>query len=185
MDKVIDGSTINTIKIAGDDVFRVNVKTHTHKAIRISARSEGEHNDEVVLVANTIENTLNITVNFQPLFKNENDKLSAHKLISTELVLVIPENLEVIITSEIASVELKGKYNPLFIELKNGSCTLSDYYGNARVNTLLGDINVETNFATITSNTKSGDITQEKLVAGNNVIILNSINGNIKVTKRQ
>lgn len=183
--KVIDASSISKLNIEGDNVFRVVVETRKTNTISIIAKVEGKHNDELVLVSNEKENVLNVSVDFQPLFKKDNDKLSAHKLISAELKIVVPEHLEIVLKSDIASVVLEGNYKAIFVELYNGSCNLVQFYGNAIVNTLNGDITVETNYAKCESYTKNGSLFEENLVLGTNNIKLNSINGNIKVLKRK
>ena len=68
------------------------------------------------------------------------DKLSAHKVFSLEIKLIVPENLKIEIESNIASVTAIGEFEYLQIQLKQGNCEVLNFSGNALVNTFTGNI---------------------------------------------
>ena len=183
--KSFSSKGISALVIDGNMVFKMHIETAKTQTISIQSLAEGEYSEEVVLITQIKNNMLYISSKFQPLFVGDNDKLSAHKVISVEHKLVIPEQLNLSISSSLASVFLYGNYNQVTTELINGSFLAKNFQGNLLVNTIHGDIKVETNQATAEVSSKHGKVDQAVLGNGNNQIILNSINGNITVTKSE
>ncbi|MDX1278041.1 hypothetical protein [Oceanihabitans sediminis] len=184
-EKIIVAADITSIQIDGNSMFKIEVESKPVDEISIQSRVEGENNAGYILVTEIKNETLYIAVKKQPSFKNANDKLSAHKVISIELFLVFPENKELSIVSDIASVDLKGIYKKAVVSLFNGNCNFHSFRGNAKINTIDGNVYLETNYAKITAHSKNGKIEKEKIVAGEHVISTKTINGNIRLTKSQ
>ncbi|OBX23546.1 MULTISPECIES: DUF4097 family beta strand repeat-containing protein [Bizionia] len=185
MQRIIDASEISTIDVAGNTIFKIKISAKPVQVITMSLQVEGENNEQIVLQTRHENQTLFIGSAYQPLFVKPDDKLAAHKKISIELTLEIPENLTVIITSDIASVVVIGNYKFLIAELLNGHFSAHKYSGDLQVDTLHGNIELETRSGKLDLNTKKGTIVQDKMPLGTNQISLNSINGNISVTKTQ
>lgn len=183
--KQFQAENISTITIDGNTMFKIAVFSKETAVIQMEFKVEGENNEQIVLLANQAQDTLFISSAYQPLFNKPDDKLSAHKAISIELSVTIPEGLDVNVTSDIASVDVEGLYNYMLVELLNGHFTAHQYQGNLLVNTLRGNISVETNFAELNAYTKNGTLIKPKLDSGEKHISLNSINGSITVTKTQ
>ena len=183
--KSFSDSNIAAIHINGNAVFKISIETNTSNTITIDSRIAGENNEHVVLITEIKDNTLFIATKYQPLFTDANDKLSAHKVISIELGLNIPVNKSIYVSSDIATVFVNGQYKEAIIELINGACILKDFIGDATVNTIQGDIDVNTNFTKLDAFTKNGTLTLETLSKGNRLLSLYSINGNIMVIKSQ
>jgi len=183
--KQLDGSEISTIAISGNTMFKVFISTKKSESIRLTLQVEGENNEQVILQSYSNQDTLFVGSSYQPLFTPPDDKLSAHKKISIELTMEIPEDLNVTITSDIASVFATGKYNFFMAELLNGHFKAASISGDLIVNTLHGNITVETNRAELELHSKNGEVAHEKIDAGSKHVSLNSINGNISVIKTQ
>jgi len=183
IEKQIDALNISKVVIDGSAIFKIKMSTSKTKTIVVLAKVEGEHNEDIFLLAEIKNSELVISTKLQPLFVPDNDKLSAHKVISIELSITIPEYLNAFIQSDIASVTAKGKYNNLTIELINGNCNVDTFSGNATINTIHGSINIRCKEANVKASTKKGILIQDKLKFGNNTLDLNSINGNITITK--
>jgi len=183
VEKSIDAVNISSIEIEGNEMFKINVSTSKVDFITLKTKIEGEYSDQIVVLAETKDETLIVSSKFQPLFKKDDDKLSAHKVVSIELELVIPSDLNVYIRSESASAKIRGAYKNLLVELAQGNCKIESFLGNATVNTINGKIEMNSNYATVEALSKTGSVFMEQLVFGNNVIRLNSINGNISVIK--
>ncbi|WP_299435301.1 hypothetical protein [uncultured Aquimarina sp.] len=180
--KSIDATDLTEVFIMLDNTFEVEVTNTSENKIIVSALSEGEYQNNVLINVKRKENALTILDDIQPFSENHNDKLSAHKVIVLKVKIQVPQHLSVTITSRLASLELKAKIKSLFVELNSGDCLLHDFIGNAIVNTLEGDITVYTKNAIINASTKSGVINSDKIF-GEHQIKLKSITGNISVYK--
>jgi len=185
IEKEIDLQNISSVVINGNQIFKIRINANTTKTILVQAKFEGEYNEDIVLLTEKVDSKLTISTEFQPLFVPHNDKLSAHKVISIELSISLPEYLNVWIQSDIASVLALGQYNNLTIELVNGNCKVDSFSGNAIINTIHGAINVSSDDAKVVAHTKKGILKQDKLRSGKKTLNLNSINGNITVTKTE
>lgn len=185
MQRILDAAEISTIDIAGNTMFKIKISTAPVQTISLDLQVEGENNEQIVLQTRQENNTLFIGSAYQPLFVKPDDKLAAHKKISIELTLEIPENLIVTINSDIASVFAIGSYKKLTAELVNGHFSAQNYIGSLQVDTLHGNIELETSSGKLDIHTKKGTITQDKISLSANQLSLKSINGNISVTKTQ
>jgi hypothetical protein len=183
--KSFSSEGIFALVIEGSSVFKISVETTKEKNIFIQSHVEGENNEQVVLLAEIKNKELFVSSAYQPLYVADDDKLSANKLISIEFKLLIPEYLDVFISSNLASVFMYGNYNQVTTELINGSFHAENFYGNLLVNTIHGDIYLETNKAKVEVSSKHGTVKQDILTQGNKQIVLNSINGNITVTNTE
>lgn len=183
IEKTIDAANISSIVIEGNNMFKINVSTLKTNFAIIKTKIEGEYSDQMVVLVEVMGDTLNVSSKFQPLFKKDDDKLGAHKVMSVEVELVVPRNLNIYIVSENASSNIKGVYKNLFVELAQGNCIVDSFLGNAIINTINGKIEMNSNFAAVEAVSKAGSVFHEPLLLGENQIKLNSINGDISVTK--
>ncbi|MFD2563356.1 hypothetical protein [Aquimarina rubra] len=181
-DKSIDATGLSEVFILLDNTFQIEVKNTSENKIIVSALSEGEYQNDILVNAKRKENTLTIMDDIQPFSENHNDKLSAHKVIVLKIKIQVPSHLKVTIQSRIASLRLNGDIKSLFVELNSGDCLLHHFVGNATINTLQGDITIHTKNATVNASTKSGTLYEEKIY-GQHLIDLKSISGNISVYK--
>jgi len=184
IEKRIEGTHIQKVDVNGDGVFKIKIDTHDSTQIIVTASVEGEHSEHIILVTEEIEDLLIVSAEWQPLFIQDNNKLSAHKVISIELEMLLPKTISLYAKSDIASAEIKGEYNRLMVELVNGNCNIQAETNYTKVNTIDGDISVLTQNAAIKANTKNGKMDVDNAVKGNNTMLLNSLNGDIKVRKQ-
>ena len=179
----IDAEGIGTLELKLNEVFLVDIQTISGNTIIMETRSEGEYTNNISLDLEFDEDKLTFTSNYAEILTGGYDKLSAHKVFSFEVHLKIPENLNVIIESNLASVKGKGNFENLFADLKQGYCRLSEFSGNATINTYRGDIQVETSKAKIEAQTRNGKKIVPEFMAGTNLLRLTSIDGDISVRK--
>ncbi|OIQ23336.1 hypothetical protein [Lacinutrix sp. MedPE-SW] len=174
---------IKNIVISGSKMFNIKVIATKRKTILVKSKTEGELSkfSQVVIKNNT--NSLSISTVQQPFLIPENDKLSAHKVFSVDIELYLPEHLNLDIKSEIATVEISGVFKDVLLELEQGNANLFHFKSNARIFTTTGHINLNTNFANVISNSKLGVVKTEELTSGLHTIKINTISGNINVTK--
>ena len=179
----IDSKGIESIHINTDEAFKINLKTTKGDMILISTHTEGEYFNDIALITETKGESLHLSTKFREILQSGYDKLSAHKVFSLEITIEIPENLQVLIKSNIASLEAKGVYDFLEAELNSGYCTLTNFTGNALINTYNGPISIETTNATVTASSRNGEVIIPLDFTGNHIIKVTSINGDIRVTE--
>lgn len=183
MIKSFSAENIETINFNFNQVSNIAVSTSDTQKITIEAIVEGENSEHIVLTNRKYMNALFISSDFQPAYRDANDKLSAHKVISVELLVTLPKHLRIYIKSDIGDIQAMGSYKKLTLELSEGRCILEQFNGNALINTQNGAIDIQTNFAQIETNSAHGKVLQEEIETGENKIQLNSVNGDITITK--
>ncbi|WP_152975590.1 hypothetical protein [Lacinutrix himadriensis] len=184
-EKTFSEGDISTISINGKNVFKITVDAKPVHEITVHSRVEGENNENIVLVTETKNSNLYIAIKQQPLFVDANDKLSAHKVISVEINLVIPEYLSMGINLYESDLIVNGNYKSVSVNSDSGNCFFNAFYGDAKIYTRDGNIAVQTNKANISATSKNGDIKQEEIDSGSHEIIIKTINGNVTVSKSQ
>jgi hypothetical protein len=130
------------ILIESDHISKITFRSHSDKTVKLYTRSEGE------IVANsiiTIEETLHqlsIRTNFTPFYLPKNDKLAAHKVLAIELILIVPQQMNIAVRAAIADVYGTGIYNSFETELENGFLKLRSFRGDAHLLSKWGAIEV-------------------------------------------
>jgi hypothetical protein len=183
--KTFSKEAISTININGEYVFKITVNAKPVSKITVHSRVEGENNENIVLVTEVKNSNLFIAVKKQPLFVDANDKLSAHKVISVEINVVIPEHVSMRINLYESDLIVTGNYKDISVNSDSGNCFFNAFYGDAKIYTRDGNIAVQTNKANITATSKNGYIKQEEIDSGNHEIVIKTINGNVTVSKSQ
>jgi len=138
-------SGISIIEITSDVIYHITIRSEKTNSIKIKAQIEGENYENVVLSILKKHNSLQINTPFTPFFEVKNDKLAAHKLISIELELIVPDTLEIKIKSAIASLTTSGSFKEISANLEGGNCQLNNFKGNATLKTKQGFITVYAN----------------------------------------
>jgi len=182
-EKQWNAQQIEKVDINGEGIFKIYIKNSESNTIDLVVKFEGEHSENLVIIDSINQGVLKLSTGFQPLFKADNDKLSAHKVLSVELQLSIPKHIDLNIKSDIAQTKIEGQFPNVFIELKTGNCTLDPFFGNATINTISGNINIKTNNAKTIAKSKTGivDVKQFKLALYQ--LNLQTVNGTINVSK--
>ncbi|MGA8853766.1 MAG: hypothetical protein WB492_06275 [Christiangramia sp.] len=181
--EVIDASSIKNIEINTDEVYLITISTTKSSEIKINTHSEGEYYDDIILETSIKDNKLNISTKYPERLTGGFDKLSAHKVFSLEITLTIPENLEISVNSNIASLSGKGKFKSIYANLKQGYCKLLDFSGAAVINTYTGNILIETSSGLIEANSRNGVVDIPQFLTGRKPLRLTSIDGDIMVRK--
>lgn len=183
IERQFQAHNIEAINLDGTGSFKIYVESVEGDAISVTVEVEGEYSEQVILLTEIKNNELEIATEYQPLFTVPDDKLSAHKVMSIVLHLKLPQGLNVVVSSDIGSVFVNGHFSQLTTELNRGHFVAENFSGSALINTIDGNIAIESNYAKVNLDTKNGQISQEELVLGTNNLSLHSINGNISVTK--
>ncbi|WP_029033902.1 hypothetical protein [Salinimicrobium terrae] len=180
---LISAARIEKIVFSGDEIFKISIGTGLEKKVVITTRTEGEYFNVISLDADLQNQTLFLTSRYRKVLQNGYDKLSTHKVISMEVELEIPEGMVVEIISNLASVYISGAYDAVLVELKNGSCYLKDFTGNAVINTFDGNILGTANRIDLQAASRHGTVEVPQTIKGNNKMELTSIHGDIKITE--
>lgn len=181
--QVMDASGLEAIDIFTNEVYRITLVSANTQTVRVKTHSEGEYYNRISLEYKRDGDRLKVSSEYPEILTGGFDKLSAHKVFSLEVVMEIPEGLEVNIISNLASVEAEGHYKLLMAELKEGYCHLKNFTGDAVVNTFNGAIEVETSGARLEAHTRNGNLDVPENMYGRNLIRLKSIDGDIRVRK--
>lgn len=180
---VIEAGDLEKIILSSDEIYKIKLSTHPGTEIRITTDTEGEYYDDINLDVERRSQTLFLNSRFREILQSGYDKLSAHKVFSMEVELEIPEDMEVEVNSNVASVFLTGSYDSVLIQLKTGSCYFEDFEGTAVVNTYEGNILGSARNFTSEANSRHGQVEVSKNSHGIHKMVLTSINGDIKLTE--
>ena len=142
VEELHDAAGIERLIIASDLINTLTITSEATNQIRVVSKVVGE-NYESLLVTTSEENKIfKIGAFYSPYFIPENDKLAAHKLMSVDIELTIPNSLFVEVSAPIASISATGNYANFQAYLESGDCELSRFLGNASITTKGGDITV-------------------------------------------
>jgi hypothetical protein len=183
LEKKLVSDGIETISINGNQIFTISVSTSKTDQITIKSMLDGEYQNEFQIVMLRENETLQLSLEHLSFNAIADDKRNAHKVIAATLHLEIPENLSLNILSDIGSVDLRGHFNSLSIELLQGYCEVRGNTNTARINTIDGNINVATQRATINAKSNNGTVTLDEFSISNSMWKLQTINGDITVVK--
>ncbi|WP_254774794.1 hypothetical protein [Flagellimonas zhangzhouensis] len=172
-----------TIQIDAEYCYRIDVKTSKDKELHVSASMEGEYADDLLISIEESGTTAMVSADFQPLFVNPNDKLSAHKVVSIALEVQVPEYKNVQIFGTNSNVYAQGNYHKLNITLADGMCALENVAESVEVSTQEGDITLSAPSGDIIAESNYGKVESNSIPKGNNQFILRSVEGNIYLKK--
>lgn len=177
----INASGINKIELHVNAVSKVVVKTHKENYIILHFVTEGEYRNDIFLTHELVDGVFYVSSNYDHKLADGFDKLSAMKVFSVEIELLIPENLSVFISSSTASLEALGRFYELNAALKSGNILLENYEGNAHLHTYNGNVEVSTLDAKVQATSRNGSMNIAKFEVQRYFFEIKSINGNINV----
>ncbi len=183
LEKTITADKITTISINGNQIFNISVSTSKTDEIIIRSTLDGEYQNDFQIVIKEESQTLKLNLEHLSLLEIPDDKRNAHKVIAATLHMEIPEELSLHIVSDIGSVDVKGNFKLLFIELLQGQCQVEGDVKTANINTLDGDINAATKNAFVNANSRHGTVVLGAFSSSKSIWKLKSTNGNITVVK--
>lgn len=131
------------IAIESDAISMITLRSHQLDYISIYIRVDGETVENSIITTSTTETQLTIGTDFTPYFQPFNDKLAAHKVLAIEMIIMVPERMQIQIRSSLASVEGNGSFAYLKTELEMGWVRLEYFKGNATLHSKWGLIQVK------------------------------------------
>ncbi|MEZ4818044.1 MAG: hypothetical protein R2776_08760 [Flavobacteriaceae bacterium] len=182
IEKSWKGTAFEVIEILSDEVFNIEIIAGNFSEIKLQSKIAGENFESMNIGASEKGKILTLKPSYRPYFIPQNDKLAAHKVISIELQLYIPEWMTVFISSKLASLEATGNFKELDVNLRDGHCILKEFSGNAMLNTHFGNITVyakpEVSGVGVS---KKGTVFNKLSGKAMYTLIAESVNGNISL----
>ncbi|MEM1339613.1 MAG: hypothetical protein AAGF96_17775 [Bacteroidota bacterium] len=169
------------IRIDGTNCYIIDLQTSPGNQLVVEASIEGEYATDLALKLEEDGNTIVVSTDFLPSFKNPNDKLSAHKVISISLSVLLPEYAQVQLYGTYSNVQAKGIYNALDISVADGNCLVEALAEKSTVRTQTGEIRLMKTRGIVAAKTKYGKIHKGNVPSGDYNYSLHSIEGNIWV----
>lgn len=182
LEKIYDLQDITGVYINSDAIFKIKVTAKPVQEISVYTIIEGETFESALLHTAIVNQRLEIATGRLPDYTPFNDKLSAHKVLSIELEIVIPQNLDIDIRSSLAEVSLLGDYKDVAISLGRGG-----FMGNGLrfrksvIHTISGNITATITQATITAGSRNGTVQLDSPFNAGPSCVLQSIYGDIEV----
>lgn len=183
--EIIQAKEIKGIMITSDEVFKIDVFTIKTDKITIKSKISGETFETMVITTEVKNGFLEINASRSPFYKDLDDKLAAHKVMSIVLNITMPEGLEFWVESALAAVNMRGDYDLIELNLSRGDCRLDHFRGSGTINTLSGNINVNTQNCKIDASSRHGKENIESIASGRHHLKLKSVAGTITVTQSE
>ena len=153
--------------------------------IQMKYRSDGEYQNRTVLTSKVVGRTVYIGESTTPNTPDLNDKLSAHKFISTSIELMFSSNISFNLMSNDAKVNGKGTMKNINLKLKSGYCELSNWDAPGSVTTQNATVNIISEKTVVSGESKNGIVV---LPMSDNDLLpflrINSLNGDITHQKK-
>jgi len=170
---------IETLLLHDNLSSSIVIKSSPRSNIVVRLHNAGENSENIILKEEVIDKTLSLTSMFSPFFIKINDKLAAHKVLSIEYEIEVPEFIKIDIQSKLASVKIYGCFKDARIMLNEGNCNLINYCGNANIQTKMGDIHIKSSQQAIGKAFSKYGKVKNLLEKGENIILAESIHGDI------
>ncbi len=181
----LDAQSVKGIFIESDQVFEVFIQASDGTDYSVTAEVEGETFESLKLDTKVENGLWHIETARSFGFKNIDDKLAAHKVLSVVLYIEMPLNKEVWVDSDLASVQLTGDFDQINLNLSGGGCVLKDFRGSGIVNTLRGSIKAEVKDTQVIADSRNGSVDKKQAGSGSRLLKLKSIDGDISVSQSE
>lgn len=182
-DQFYVASKIENVVIDLNCVFTVKIYSAENNQIVIRTKSEGEYASHFILAKKEINKSIYIEEQIGFTFTALQDKLSAHKVHSIEVDIILPSHLITSVYTDIGNIYIEGNHKLLSTNSSFGNCYLKNVTGKFNINTINGDIDLSVQKGNISSYSKSGVITKQKIPTGLSNFVLKTVKGNINIVK--
>jgi len=167
------------VHVDTEHCFELVLGNSDSKEVLVKADIDGEYKDDLLIEIEEDGTTLIIRPDFRPDFRHPNDKLSAHKVISVRLVVLVPEYTNIKVYGNHTKVQANGIFSASEITLDDGQCAMKVEAETVEATTHSGDIYFESNGAMIEAVSRYGEVQGGPIAKGNGSVSLRSTSGNI------
>ena len=181
--ELLVSQSIETIYIDLNKVFSVSLQTSKDSVVKVETMSEGEYANNFVFQDKIENNSMLLSGSVFIGLAYPQDKLSAHKVHAIEVKLIVPENKQVVLTSDIANVNIEGVYESIFLNLYSGDVNAKSLKANTTIQTVSGDISISLSKGNTSCYSKYGKVTEDRIPEGILYYTLKSLKGNINLHK--
>ena len=176
-------ANISHVQIDVKNCFEIDLLTANSEELIIEAQIDGEYEKDLLINVLEEGSTIKVSAGFQPNFIKPNDKLSAHKVVSIALRVVVPKGKSVHVFGNDCNVIATGLYDFLKVSLNDGRCELNNVSETAEVRTQSGHISVIYSDAVIEAKSKYGRVIGKISKNGNSYYDLRTITGDILIKR--
>ncbi|MGB5942138.1 MAG: hypothetical protein WBG71_04600 [Leeuwenhoekiella sp.] len=179
--KNYSGMSPTGILVESDEIFKITVTTSKTDEIILKTKIDGE-TFETFEIKTSMEDSLLVIRTGRALgYKKIDDKLAAHKVMSVELIIEMPQDKELYIDSDLASVALTGRFRFINLNLLQGYARLNHFRGSGTINTKGGYVTARVFETSVDARTNNGKVIKEVLGNCPERLKIHSIDGNIAV----
>lgn len=167
------------VHVDTEHCFELVLGNSDSEEVVVEANIDGEYKDDLLIEMEEEGTTLVIRPDFRPDFQHPNDKLSAHKVISIRLIVLVPEYTNVKVYGNHTKVQANGIFSASEFTLDDGQCAMNMEAETVQATTHSGDIFFESKGAMIEAESKYGEVQGGPISNGNGSVSLQSTSGNI------
>jgi len=181
----IQNENIKVVYFEADQVSYLNIETQNKSRFQMTSSSEGSYKNDLYFDYTLKQDSLFIKSIYPKRLEYGDNKMTSTQEFSVSVDLRLPENLTLIIDSDLASVSGEGRFKNFQLNTKSGHCFFKSFYGNADVSTYNGDINLKTQDAKVEAFSQNGIVEIYDFLIQKNQINLKSVNGDIIVNQME
>lgn len=115
---------MESIELTAPFCGQLQLESHEKNTIELSYQSEGEYQYHMGIRTQIKTRQLRLNEYKNPLFQEAQDKLAAHKIIASSLLLLLPTRMEVAIRMRDGQLTARGEFAQLHLQIKEGNCLL-------------------------------------------------------------
>jgi hypothetical protein len=166
-----------------DEATETVISTQKGDSLFVAVEGAGEYASFYQLQIKREANQIEFHLTKRVWTPDYDDKLSAHKVNSQKVIITLPEDMNLRMTSRQSHVNVSGKFANLQLTLGYGHASLVPFLGNATVQTYSGNITLVTNWAQISVDASPENVQRDSIVTGPNMIKLKTAAGKIFIHK--
>lgn len=181
--KALLDPAVESVVIDGSQCYQLYLETADTDQVLVEAEMDGEYQNEVLVFAETLGNTLRIGTGLSPAFEMPNDKLGAHKVLAVKLRVVLPAHQRVRFDAGNCRVETQGTFRNLKIHIAGGGILLAHSGEQTEVITASAPIRAKISQGLVEAHSRYGQVALEPIPPGSARYIFNSTTGDIWVSR--
>lgn len=129
-----DAGSIDFIQMEWNQSYEVQVYTHSGDKIQLELRSDGEYQDRLTVNARLEGDLAMFSLSEVPGWTTPNDKLSAHKVVASSVIVGIPEGKWLDLRGGSTQMKITGYFKRLVVKNADRDIYLKE------VKALMGEI---------------------------------------------
>lgn len=138
----LESNAVSQLELHLPFASKISITTSKAPQIQVHYRSEGEYRNDYLLKKQWEENRLIVKEIPTPQRPFHNDKLSAHKVVATQIDLILPERLSLQLFANETQLFWKGNHPDIRLELTHGKAVIHAEYLQGKIKTSEADVDV-------------------------------------------